>query len=136
MEVRLAGHIAKVGATHKEFDYKETEEIVPYGAGVMRGTNKESQCKLMTTGGKFLGVALFKQRNSNDPQEWENGGIIEILTRGYVYVKVATPVVAGDIAACGNGGKFAVTGTASYDEINGEFETSAEKDGYAVLRLR
>lgn len=136
MNVRLAGHIAKVGATHKEYDYKETEEIAPYGAGMMRGTNAESQCKKMNTGGKFLGIALFKQRNSYDKQQWEKGAIIEILTRGYVYIQVATAVVAGDKAACGEGGKFAKSTTASYDDIEGVFETSSEANGYAVLRLR
>ncbi|WP_297489385.1 hypothetical protein [uncultured Cetobacterium sp.] len=135
MKVRMAGHIARTGVT-KEFKYSYSEEIIPFGAGVMRGTNKETQCKLMNTGGQFLGVALFKQTNSYDEQQWGNQTTPVILTRGFVYVQVSSPVVAGDKAACGEGGKFAKSTTASYDDIEGVFETSSETDGYAILRLR
>ncbi|MEG0730588.1 MAG: hypothetical protein RR421_04700, partial [Cetobacterium sp.] len=128
--------IAKVGFTNNEYDYKFSEGKIAYGEGVMRGTNKENQCKLMATGGKFLGVALFRQKNSYDAQEYSDKTTVEILTRGSVYVKVASAVVAGDRAACGLNGKFAKTGTSSYDDIDAEFETSAEAGKYAILRLR
>ncbi|MGL4449927.1 MAG: structural cement protein Gp24 [Sarcina sp.] len=136
MNVRLAGHIAKVGFQNEEYKYPCSEEIIPFGAGIMRGTDKENQCKLMTTGGQFLGVALFEQKNVYDKHEYAAKKSIKTLTHGNVWVQVTTAVVAGDVAACGAGGKFAVSGTSTYDDINGVFETSAEANGYAILKLK
>lgn len=136
MKVRMAGHISRVGYTHNEFAYSYTEEVVPFGAALMRGTNKETQCKLFNAGGKFLGVVLAKQLNSADKQEFKEKSSIEILTRGYVFVQVATPVVAGDKAAVGVNGTFSISGTASYDDVDGEFLTSSEANGYAELKLK
>lgn len=136
MNVRLAGHIAKVGFQNEEYKYPCSEEIIPFGAGIMRGTDKENQCKLMTTGGQFLGVALFEQKNVYDKHEYADKKSIKTLTHGNVWVQVSSDVTAGDIAACGNGGKFAKTGTESYDNIDGVFETSATNGNYAILKLK
>ena len=136
MKVRMAGHIAAVGQTHNEYKYSYSEEAIPFGAGVMRGTNKESQCKLMTTGGDFLGIALFTQKNSYDPQEYGDKSTVEILTRGQVYVQVEGNVTAGDKAGCGNSGKFNKSGVAGYDDINAVYETTAVAGDYAILKLK
>lgn len=136
MNVRKAGQISRLGAVHNENTYPYSEEAIPFGAGVMRGTNKETQCKLMQDNGVFIGVTIFRQRNSYDDQQWGDKSTVDVLTRGYIHVEVSEPVVAGDKAACGVGGKFAKSGTASYTDIEGIFETSAEANGYAELRLR
>lgn len=134
--VKKGGNLAYVGNEHTEYKYSYSEVEVPFGAGVMRGTNKETQCKLMTTGGKFLGVAKAYQKNVYDTESYPVQTSVEIITRGKVWVQVTTAVVAGDVAACGAGGKFAVSGTSTYDDINGVFETSSEANGYAILNLK
>lgn len=136
MNVRLAGHIAKVGFQNEEYKYPCSEEIIPFGAGIMRGTDKENQCKLMTTGGQFLGVALFEQKNVYDKHEYAAKKSIKTLTHGNVWVQVEEAVTAGDKAYCGAGGKFKKTNGSGYDEINGIFETSAEANQYAILKLK
>ncbi|MGL5713151.1 MAG: structural cement protein Gp24 [Paraclostridium sp.] len=136
MKVRKSGRLAYVGSQYMEYDYKASEEVIPFGAGVMRGTNKETQCKTMVAGGAFLGVAKAYQKNTFDEPEYAEKISIEIITRGKVWVEVSTNVIAGDKASCGNGGRFAKSGTANFDDINGEFETSATNGEYAILILK
>lgn len=136
--VNKAGVLAYVGSQHTEYTYMWSEEPtgIPFGAGVMRGTNKETQCKLMTTGGQFLGIAKAYQRNVYDKEQYDNQTTVEIITKGKVWVKVEEPVVAGDKAACGDSGKFKKTSGSGYDEINGVFETSADSGKYVILNLK
>lgn len=134
--VNKAGVLAYVGSQYTEYDYKYSEEEIAFGAGVMRGTNKETQCKLMTTGGQFLGIAKAYQKNVYDKEQYDNQTTVEIITKGKVWVKVEEAVVAGDKAACGDSGKFKKTSGSSYDEINGVFETSADSGKYAILNLK
>lgn len=136
MKTRMAGHIAAVGHTNNEYKYLWSEEKIPFGAGIMRGTNPETQCKLMTTGGSFIGVALFYQKNNNDAQDYGAKTTVETLQRGQVWVEVTTDILAGDKVGCGNNGKFAKAGTAGYDNIEAIFETSATAGNYAILKLR
>lgn len=136
MDVRLAGHIAKVGYQNEEYKYPYSEEVIPFGAGIMRGTDKETQCKLMVTGGQFLGVAIFEQKNVYDEPQYVAKKSVKTLTHGNVWVQVNGNVTAGDAAACGNGGKFAKSGTGTYDDIPGVFETSATNGNYAILKLK
>lgn len=136
MAVRKGGHLALVGSQYTEYDYKASEEIIEFGAGVMRGTNTETQCKHMVTGGDFLGVAKAYQRNSADKLEYTVNNTVEIISKGKIWVQVSTTVTAGDTAACGIKGKFAKSGTATYDDINGVFETSAAINEYAILNLK
>lgn len=135
MEFRKAGKKAIVGRVMDEYEQKYSEETVPYGAGVMRGTDPADQCKLMTAGGKFIGVAMFRNKAFQDKFEYSKEQTIEVMIRGYVFVTVAENVVAGDKASCGAGGKFGKVGTAGYDTINGEYETSAAAGEFAILRL-
>ena len=102
----------------------------------MRGTDGSSQCKLMETGGKFLGIVAARNTNIQDKKEYPVKSTIEIIKKGYVWVKVADAVVAGDKAACGEKGKWKKSGTESYDDVNGVFETSANADEYAILHLK
>lgn len=136
MEIRKEGKMARILSTYDEYGYFYSEVEVPFGAGVMRGTDPVDQCKLMTTGGKFIGVAAAKNLNINEDKKYATKSTVEVIKKGYVWVKVASAVVAGDKAACGANGKWAKTGTDSYDDVNGVFETSAEENGYAILHLR
>lgn len=136
MEVRKDGMLAKTLSTYDQFGYFYNEEVIPFGAGVMRGTDKETQCKLMTTGGLFLGVAAYRGVNVTAAREYPIKSTVEVITKGHVWVKAASTVVAGDKAACGENGKFAKTGTSNYDDIDGVFETSANANEYAILWLK
>lgn len=136
MEVRKDGMLAKTLSTYDQFGYFYNEEVIPFGAGVMRGTDKETQCKLMTTGGLFLGVAAYRGVNVTAAREYPIKSTVEVITKGHVWVKAASTVVAGDKAACGENGKFAKTGTTNYDDIDGVFETSANSGEYAILWLK
>lgn len=136
MEVRKDGMLAKTLSTYDQFGYFYNEEVIPFGAGVMRGTDKETQCKLMTTGGLFLGVAAYRGVNITAAREYPIKSTVEVITKGHVWVKAASTVVAGDKAACGENGKFAKTGTSNYDDIDGVFETSANANEYAILWLK
>lgn len=134
-EIAKAGEIAKVGVL-TEYEHMYSEEVIPFGAGVMRGTDPETQCKLMTTGGKFVGVAVARGVELGEKREYPNPATINIITTGQVYVQVKEAVTAGDVAACGDGGKWAKTGTASHDDVAGVFMTSAQAEGYAILKLK
>lgn len=136
MEIRKEGRMARILSTYDEYGYFYSEEAIPFGAGVMRGTDPADQCKTMLTGGKFIGVAAAKNLNINDKKEYTAQSTVEVIKKGYVWVQVADAVVAGDKAACGLNGKWAKTGTLSYDDVNGVFETSAEAKGYAILHLK
>jgi len=136
MEVRKDGMLAKTLSTYDQFGYFYNEEVIPFGAGVMRGTDKETQCKLMVTGGSFLGIAAYRGVNVTDAREYPIKSTVEVITKGHVWVKAASTVVAGDKAACGENGKFAKTGTSNYDDIDGVFETSANSGEYAILWLK
>lgn len=136
MDVRKEGILAKTLSTYDQFGYFYNEEVIPFGAGVMRGTDKETQCKLMTTGGLFLGVAAYRGVNVTAAREYPIKSTVEVITKGHVWVKAASTVVAGDKAACGENGKFAKTGTSNYDDIDGVFETSANANEYAILWLK
>lgn len=131
-----AGQIAEAISTHEEYKYAYSEEIIPFGSGVMRGTDPVDQCKLMVTGGKFIGLALHRNVNLTDDLQYPEKSTVELLQHGIVWVRVNEAVVAGDKAACGEGGKWGKSGTANYDDVNGIYETSAAKDGYAKLRLK
>lgn len=136
MTVKKGGQVAAVLNTHTEYAYKDAEEIIKFGTGVMRGTNKETQCKKYAqSGGPFLGVAAAKTVNTGDNLQYKVGDSVEIITRGVVWVEIASAVTAGDKAAVGADGKFAKTGTGSYDDIDGVFENSASS-GYAILKLK
>lgn len=135
-DINKAGMFAMGLSTYDEYKYSYNEEVIPFGAGVMRGTDPVNQCKLMLTGGKFLGVAAFRNVALGDNYEYPVQNTVEIIQHGKVWVKVAAAVTAGDVAACGLSGKFAKTGTASYDNINGVFETSASANEYAILNLK
>ena len=136
-EIRKEGMIAKGLSTYNEYGNFYSEAIIPFGTGVMRGTDPADQCKLMVTTGEFLGVALYRNVNVTDDRQCPNESTVEVLTKGHVWVKVeGSTVAAGDVAACGASGKFAKKDTATYDEINGVFETAAAKDGYAILHLK
>lgn len=134
-EIAKAGAIAKVGVL-TEYEHMYSEEVIPFGAGVMRGTDPDTQCKLMTTGGKFVGVAVEMGVELGAKREYPNPATVNIITTGQVYVQVTAAVQAGDVAACGEGGKWAKTGTGSRDDVNGVFMTSAEPNGYAILKLK
>ncbi|MGL5686026.1 MAG: structural cement protein Gp24 [Vagococcus fluvialis] len=135
-DIRKAGMLAYGLSTWNKYDYKYSEEAIVFGAGVMRGTDKENQCKNMLTAGQFLGVAAFKNVEISAARQYEAQETVEVITSGKVWVQVAAAVTAGDRAACGLTGKFAKTGTSSYDDIDGVFETSAQANGYAVLNLK
>ena len=135
--IRKEGMTAKGLSTYNEYGYFYSEEAVLFGAGVMRGTDGADQCKNMVTGGKFLGVAAYRNVNVKDSRQYAANDTVEVITKGHIWVKVAgSAVVAGDIAASGVSGKFAKKDTATYAEINGVFETAAAKDGYAILHLK
>lgn len=143
-EIAKAGEIAKVGVL-TEYEHMYSEEVIPFGAGVMRGTDPETQCKLMTKDGKFVGVAVERGVELGAKREYPSLSTINILTKGQVYVTVAEAVTAGDKAACGNGGKFTKfqpqvemvkESPSEYVEIDGEFMTSAQPNGYAILKLK
>lgn len=136
MDVRKEGTLAFVGNEHTEYTYKYSEEEIAFGASVMRGTDVDNQCKNMVTGGKFLGIAKAFQKNTKDTLTYPAKFSVEIITRGKVWVKVSSAVKAGDVAAVGENGKIAKTGTSTYDDINGVFETSAENGEYAILNLK
>lgn len=136
MEVRKDGMLAKTLSTYDQFGYFYNEEVIPFGAGVMRGTDPENQCKLMVTGGSFLGVAAYRGVNVTDKREYPVISTVEVITKGHVWVKVKESVTAGDKAACGVGGTWGKSGTASYDDVNGEYETSANANEYAILWLK
>ena len=135
-EIAKAGEIARAVGVLTEFENMYSEEVIPFGAGVMRGTDPDTQCKLMTTGGKFVGVAVARGVELGEKREYPNPATITIVTTGQVYVQVTAAVQAGDVAACGEGGKWAKTGTGSRDDVNGVFMTSAESNGYAILKLK
>ena len=134
--IRKEGMTAKGLSTYNEYGYFYSEEVVLFGAGVMRGTDGSDQCKNMMTGGKFLGVAAYRNVNVKDARQYAANDTVEVIKKGYVWVKVAAAVVAGDVAACGVTGKFAKKGTASYDEINGTFETAAAQNGDDILYVK
>lgn len=136
MDVRKEGILAKTLSTYDQFGYFYNEETIPFGSGVMRGTDPENQCKLMVTGGSFLGVAAYRGVNVTDKREYPVISTVEVITKGHVWVKVKESVTAGDKAACGVGGAWGKSGTASYDNINGEYETSANANEYAILWLK
>lgn len=136
MAIRKQGQFAKALSTYNEFGYFYNEEIIPFGAGVMRGTDPASQCKLMTTGGKFIGIAGARNTNIQDKKEYPIKSTVEVIKKGYVWVIVEGAVVAGDKAACGASGKWNKSGTETYDDVNGIFETSANKGEYAILHLK
>lgn len=135
-EIAKAGEIAKVVGVLNEFENMYAEEKIPFGAGVMRGTDPESQCKLMATGGKFVGVAIARGVELGEEKSYPNPSTVTILTTGQVWVQVKDAVTAGDVAACGDGGKWAKTSTESHDDVAGVFMTSAQANGYAILKLR
>lgn len=135
-EIAKAGEIAKAVGVLTEFENMYSEEVIPFGAGVMRGTDPETQCKLMMTGGKFVGVAVARSVELDEEKSYPNPSTVTIVTTGQVWVQVKEAVTAGDIAACGTSGKWAKTGTSSHDDVNGVFMTSAEANGYAILKLK
>lgn len=135
-DMKKGGMIAAAVSTHNEYGYFYNEEVVPFGAGVMRGTDSQDQCKLMLTTGKFVGVALYRNVNLGEKREYPLNSTVEVLKKGQVWVKVAEAVLAGDVAGCGLSGKFGKNGTTGYDEINGIYQTSANKDEYAILELK
>ena len=136
MDVRKEGILAKTLSTYDQFGYFYNEETIPFGSGVMRGTDPENQCKLMVTGGSFLGVAAYRGVNVTDKREYPVISTVEVITKGHVWVKVKESVTAGDKAACGVGGTWGKSGTASYDDVNGEYETSEKPNEYAILWLK
>ena len=136
MAIRKDGMLARALSTYDQFDYKYSEEAIPFGDAVMRGTNKENQCKKYTAGGAFLGIAAFRNVNMEDKREYPAQATVEVITKGYVWVKVGETVTAGDKAgykvADRTWGKEA---GGSYEATGAIFETSANSGEYAIIKL-
>lgn len=136
MAIRKDGMLAKALSTYNQFDYKYSEEVIPFGAAVMRGTDKENQCKKYAAEGAFLGIAAYRNVNMEDKREYPAQATVEVITKGYVWVKVAESVVAGDKAgykSADNTWGKEVGG--SYEATGAIFETSANSGEYAIIKL-
>lgn len=140
--VNKAGVLAYVGSQHAEYAYMWAEEPtgIPFGAALMRGTDKEKQCKLFKgPSEKFVGIAHACQKNVYDKEQYDNKTTVEIITKGKVWVKVAENVNAGDDVYVGGNtaGVFRKTDEGSQSlKINAVYETSANTGQYAIVNLK
>lgn len=141
--VNKAGVLAYVGSQHTEYAYMWAEEPqgIPFGAALMRGTDKEKQCKLATgQDAKFIGIAKAYQKNVYDKEQYENQTTVEIITKGKVWVKVSENVEAGDpvfVGGSSGAGIFRKSDEGSQSlQINAVYETKATNGQYAILNLK
>lgn len=136
MSIRKDGMLAKALSTYNQFDYKYSEEAIPFGAAVMRGTNKENQCKKYTSGGAFLGIAAFRNVNIEEERVYPAQATVEVITNGHVWVKVSGTVVAGDKAGYkSTDNTWGKEAGGSYEATGAIFETSANSGEYAIIKL-
>jgi len=100
-----AGKPAVGGFLHA-WGHLAAEEPLDFGRAVQYGTDSETQCKLFTTGGKFIGISVYDatkgyetRDGSGNPSEvrrylqYDN---VVILRKGTVPVIAAETVEAGD----------------------------------------
>ena len=140
--VNKAGVLAYVGSQHTEYAYMWAEEPegIPFGAALMRGTDKEKQCKLFKgSTEKFVGIAKAYQKNVYDKEQYGNQTTVEIITKGKVWVKVSENVEAGDPVFVGGNtaGIFRKSDEGSQSlQINAVYETKATSGQYAIVNLK
>lgn len=120
------------------------EEAIPFGYGVMDGTDKDLQALIISGAtGKFKGVAAYNPYASGideDDPSYATNDPCDILSRGYIVVPTVSDVDKDDVVRVfhtgANKGKF----TADASANNTMVITGAEWDGtfasgFATLKL-
>lgn len=78
------------GSARNQIRSYAAENLIVEGKAVSRGTNAQTQVKVLTDRTKFLGVAL---KSSKDI---EINKIVDVLEEGAMYVTAVADVTAGD----------------------------------------
>ena len=115
----------------------ETVGGVGFGKAVIQGT-AEGQCKVPAAAGKVLGIVV--RERSVDPSWVTGNGFAQyrsarIMTQGCIWVKVGSPVVAGDPVSVTADANSTFSNTGGLVITNARFDTAAGAGGMAIVRL-
>lgn len=150
----VAGNLADVG--NNDIISRSAEAALVFGLGVMVGTDKDKQAKVLTSGvhasnvideKKFLGVTvrdLARENLASSTNGYETYDTAAIIRKGRVYVKVEEAVTTEDPVyvrhTTGTGTvigafrKSADTNTAAL-LTNARWDKGASANGFAVLSI-
>ena len=109
----------------------EDEAGIGLGLPVFQGDN-DNGCS--ATGDAFLGITVRERSlRPESPNVFSQRESARLMTKGAIWVQVGSTVNAGDPATLTAEGDYSATGATAI--ANGQFDTSADADGFAVLRL-
>ena len=151
LDVAQAGQ--KVGLDFDHVESYAAEGAVPFGVGVVLGTDPEKQVAVASADTEsFAGISVFthKQEQGIDQgasmgaqystgAEYRDTDTVNVLRRGRVWVEVTAEVEAGDdayvdVTTDGEEGKFTDEATDNL-ETGGVFRTGADVGELAVVEI-
>ena len=113
---------------------------IPFGLGVIQGTDPETQAKLSTvTGGTFAGVTLHQHALQDETADgFVEDEVMSVLKKGRVWVQTNVAVAIGDpvyfVNSGADSGKFRNDNTAA-DAVSGGSEFAAYDSGTGLALL-
>lgn len=135
--IAFAGLLAD--ATLGTVDSFLAETALGFGVPVIRGTNKARQVKAVSAAGdaaKVIGFTVHDQ--CHEQAAFAVKDTVGVLTTGRIWVKVATAVVAGDLAGVAETAAAGIGKVdATYLAITGaKFISSAAANGFAIVEIK
>jgi hypothetical protein len=120
----------------------ETSGGINFGQPAARSSTaaNENSCRLMVSGGAFLGIAVLNRAvapDADDPDNYPQYSTAALLTQGTIFVTCGATVVPGDDVYWDSGtGKYGTSSGGNNVAIPGaRFETNGVADGVAVISV-
>lgn len=121
-----------------------SEGAIPFGQGLVEGTDAEKQVKVAATAGdNFAGISVKKmgiEQASNGDVEYADKEAVNVLKKGIIYALVTANVTYGEaayvnIAIGAKIGQFTNVSTANLAVPTGIFRSTTSADGIAKIEI-
>lgn len=128
----------KAGLDFDHVESRAAEGAVPFGSGVVFGTDPEKQVAVPAdAAGEFAGIALFT--HAIPAVEYRDTDTVNVLRRGRVWVEATAEVAAGDAALVdvlteGEEGKFTNVAAGNI-ATGGVFRTAGDVGALVIVEI-
>lgn len=114
----------------------EGSNDVEFGTVVYQGTNDNGCSQVEANAANYLGVAVKDPtRYPGDMDEYKPGSVVNVLSKGDIFLRVATAVTAGSNANFINATGVLSTEAAGTTMTRARWMTAAAANGIAKLRV-
>ena len=123
--IGLPGQIANEENENRISRTVETSGGINFGQPAARGTTGDHMCRLMVSGGAFLGIAVLNRAvppDADDPDNYPQYFAASLLTQGSIFVTAGAAVVPGD--------------DVYWDSVTAKYGTTSGGNGVAIPDAR